>query len=306
MKINSLRSRLRLAQPHLSLSALSLISITTLLFALSQGDPLWAAINYTGCGGDTVAIQNGNFEAAVVVLVNQERAKEGLPPMKAIPELTAAARYHAADMAHDDYFSHDSKDQVNGNLIKVCSWSERVKAYYSNYRSLGENIAWGYGSPESVMQGWMNSSGHRRNILGSYTEIGVGYFDRNWVQDFGVRRSVAALIINREAIQTFAPEVTLYVHGDGDQMRLRNDDQDWSGWRNFQNEINWQLQNVSGERRVYIEVQQGGATVTGSDTIVLSSATAVTPTPVQPTPTATPVVLPPDMDETVYLPLVTR
>ncbi len=312
MSIASLRQR----------SALIIaLSLCTLLFLLPWSHVL-AESHFVGCGGTVVTAQNAIYEAEVVELVNQQRAEQGLPPMKLVAALTDAARYHAADMAEDKYFSHPTQDRVDGNLAEVCSWSDRIKGFYTGYWTLGENIAWGYASPEEVMQGWMASPGHRSNILGNYTEIGVGYFDSRWVQDFGERKSEAPLIINREAIQAFVPDVTLYIHGNGQQMRLRNDDQSWSDWQSFQPEISWTLQNVSGERRVEIEVQRGSKTVSGSDTIILNSTTSVTPTPAQPIatatavpptatpaqPTATPTlfVLPPDMDQSVYLPLVTR
>ncbi|MEZ4674253.1 MAG: CAP domain-containing protein [Caldilineaceae bacterium] len=295
--------RIRARLPLPLRAGVTVLSLTAILL---QWSPLWAEISYVGCGGEAVGVQNMTFESEVIALVNQERAHNGLPPMKSVPELTAAARYHAADMAQDDYFSHNSQDRVNGELTAVCAWSERIKGYYSDYRSMGENIAWGYGSPESVMQGWMNSDGHRANILGAYTEIGVGYIDNRWVQDFGERRSTVPLIINSEAVQTLSSQVTLYIHGSGDEMRLRNDDLPWGDWQAFQTEISWQLQNLSGERRVDIEVRKGSTILRSSDTIVLAGATAVTPTPPQPSPTATPVVLPPDMNETVFLPMVTR
>ena len=161
----------------------------------------------------------------------------------------------------------------------------------------------------------MNSPGHRANILGNYTEIGVGYIDSRWVQDFGDRKSSAPLIINREALQVFTPQVTLYLHGSGSEMRLRNDDQPWGEWQPFQAEFSWTLQPINGERRVDVEVRRGTSTVSGSDTIVLSGATAATSTPTPTTaaptatprpPTATPVILPSDLDETVFIPLVTR
>ncbi len=323
MSIGSLRQRTAITVA---------LSLCTLSFLLPWSRVL-AESNFSGCGGAVVAAQNVTYEAEVAELVNQRRAEEGLPPMKLVSALTDAARYHAADMTEDKYFSHPTQDRIDGNLTDVCSWSDRIKSFYTGYWTLGENIAWGYASPEEVMQGWMESPGHRGNILGSYTEIGVGYFNSRWVQDFGERKSEAPLIINREAIQTFIPEVTLYIHGSGQQMRLRNDDQNWSDWQSFQSEINWTLQNVSGERRVEIEVQRGSTTVIGTDTIVLNSTTSVTPTavqpiatatavqpiatatavpptatatPAQPTVTPTPFILPPDMDQSVYLPLVTR
>ena len=194
---------------------------------------------------------------------------------------------------------------MNGELVQVCSWSARIKSFYTGYWTLGENIAWGYRSPSSVMQGWMESAGHRSNILGDYTEIGVGYYNRVWAQDFGTRRSEAPVIINGEALQALSPQVTIYIHGDGQEMRLRNDDQPWGAWQPFQTEFSWTLPNLDGERLVSVEVRRGDTVVSGSDKIVFAGATGVTPTPT-PGPTATPIPLPPNMDERVYLPFVAK
>lgn len=290
------------------------IVLTAIIFCtgviLTVLQPWTTVLAYTGCGGAVAAAQNPTYEAQVVELVNQRRAEQSLPPMKIVPQLTDAARYHATDMTEENYFSHASQDLVNGDYVQVCSWSVRIKSYYTNSWSIGENIAYGYRTPEQVMQGWMESPGHRDNILGNYNEIGVGYVNNRWVQDFGTRRDEAPLIIEREAIQVLVPTVTLYVYGNGQEMRLRNDDQPWSEWRPFEHEFSWALQNINGERRVDIEVRSGESTLRSSDTVVLAGATAVTPTPIPPTPTATPtptpIVLPPNMNERVYLPLVVR
>ena len=114
-------------------------------------------------------IRNGNSpETEVVVLTNQERAKAGCPALTVNPQLTGAAEGHSADMAINDYFSHYSLD----------GWSPwaRIKETGYTYSLAAENIAAGYSTPAAVVQGWMNSDGHRANILNcSLTEIGVGY-----------------------------------------------------------------------------------------------------------------------------------
>lgn len=129
------------------------------------------------------------FEQEVVNLVNGERAQAGCGPLTPNAKLTAAARGHSQDMANNDFFSHTGS---NGS-----SPGDRVDAQGYNWSTWGENIAAGYSSPAAVMNGWMNSSGHRQNILNcNYTEIGVGYiFNANdtgsvnyrhyWTQVFG-------------------------------------------------------------------------------------------------------------------------
>ena len=113
--------------------------------------------------------QNAGTKASQVVnLVNQQRQKAGLSGLKSDSELTRLAQLKAEDMAAKGYFSHTSP--TYGSAFDMLK-----KAGYS-YRTAGENIAMGQETAESVMNGWMNSSGHRANILGSgYTKIGVGY-----------------------------------------------------------------------------------------------------------------------------------
>lgn len=269
---------------------------------------LLAESAYNGCGGEIVSPTNTAYEARIIELVNEQRAAQGLPPMKFNSSLTDAARYHAADMSQDDYFNHQTNDRSNGTLVKVCNWSDRLKVYYTIYSSLGENIALGYPSPESVMDGWMNSSGHRANILGNYREIGVGFYNNYWVQDFGSRNDTFPVIINKEAQQTNSPQVTLYIYGSWQQMRLRNDDDSWSDWQTFSQETPWTLRAINGERRVDVELRNSNTTVSTSDTIVLATTTAPQPTPTPlPTPQPTLTPQPPtDVKFFLYLPSVHR
>lgn len=121
-------------------------------------------------------------EEAVVRLVNQERAKQGLQPLTLSSKLTDLAEMKAEDMASKNYFSHTSP--TYGTPFQM------LQQYGVSYKSAGENIAAGQKSAEEVMKAWMNSSGHRANILNSsYTEIGVGYYGggsygTEWVQLF--------------------------------------------------------------------------------------------------------------------------
>lgn len=120
-------------------------------------------------------------EGSVAELTNKERAKVGCGPLRVDQRLVTAARRHSADMAANHYFSHTSK---NGD-----SFADRIQK--AGYPSPGaENIAMGYGTPAAVMTGWMNSSGHRANILNCKLKaIGVGVQTGSggpwWTQDFG-------------------------------------------------------------------------------------------------------------------------
>ena len=120
-----------------------------------------------------------SYENEVIRLVNDIRAENGLKPLTANWELSRVARYKSEDMSDNRYFSHTSP--TYGTPFQM------IKAFGLSYRSAGENIAYGYGTPAAVVNGWMNSSGHRANILNaSYTQIGVGYCASGnyWTQMF--------------------------------------------------------------------------------------------------------------------------
>lgn len=252
-------------------------------------------VAFPGCGGELVEPTDFGMEQQVAELVNQERAAVGLPPMKLVAGLSNAARYHAADMTHDDYFDHDSYDRINATLVKSCDWFQRIQAYYPSPRA--ENIAWGYRTPASVMNGWMNSSGHRANILGDYREIGVGLYEWRWVQDFGSRRDVYPLIINGEAASTDDPQVTLYLYGEWDEVRLRNDGGQWSEWSAFESQMTWRINATAGKHLVEAEVRNADATVSSSDSIDYVGID-------KPTPEASPSSAPTATEEPTSLPTV--
>jgi uncharacterized protein YkwD len=235
---------------------------------------------YTGCGGTIAPAFDAMYEQQVIDLVNAERAARGLPPFKLASALRGSARYHAADMVQDDYFEHDSYDRVGERLERVCSLWARIATYYEGARA--ENIAAGYATPESVMEGWMESGGHRDSILSaSYREMGVGYYGGGswghyWVQDFGLRDDVYPLVINREAATTDSVYVSLYLYGrEWDEVRLRNDDGAWSSWRPFANSIDWRLPCRAGEHTVWAEMRAGERRVTSGDAISLLAAPAL-------------------------------
>lgn len=121
------------------------------------------------------------LEASVLTLVNTERAKAGCKPVKSNSKLVLAARRHSQFMADTGKHAHDG--------IGDGTPQDRIEKAGYAWRGWGENIAWGYTSAASVMDGWMHSAGHKANILNcSYTEIGIGV-DRggiNWTQDFGI------------------------------------------------------------------------------------------------------------------------
>jgi uncharacterized YkwD family protein/spore coat assembly protein SafA len=127
---------------------------------------------------DNIKVQ----ENEVIRLVNVERAKYGLPALKANWELSRVARYKSQDMVNKGYFAHQSP--TYGSPFTM------MQSFGISYSSAGENIAKGQRTPAEVMNSWMSSPGHRSNILkASYTQIGVGLAkDKNgiacWTQMF--------------------------------------------------------------------------------------------------------------------------
>ncbi len=120
-----------------------------------------------------------DYEKEVVELVNEIRKEYGLSELKINTELCAVARAKSQDMKDNNYFSHTSP--TYGSPFDM------MKTFGISYRTAGENIAMGYSTPEAVVNGWMNSEGHRANILNaSYKEIGMGYVSNGnyWTQMF--------------------------------------------------------------------------------------------------------------------------
>lgn len=120
-----------------------------------------------------------SYEKEVVRLVNEIRRENGLNPLTEDWELSRVARYKSQDMLDNKYFSHTSP--VYGSPFTM------IKNFGLSYRSAAENIAKGQSTPKAVVNAWMNSSGHRANILNaSYKKIGVGYVKNGhyWTQMF--------------------------------------------------------------------------------------------------------------------------
>lgn len=119
------------------------------------------------------------MEQAVVELTNKEREKAGLAPLQVDSALMAAAREKSQDMKDKNYFSHTSPT--------FGSPFDRLKALGISYQAAGENIAKGQKTAQEVVTAWMNSEGHRANILDEkFTHIGVGFVKDGsiWTQQF--------------------------------------------------------------------------------------------------------------------------
>lgn len=132
-------------------------------------------------GGQTA--EQGSYAAKVLSLVNAERAKQGLSALTLDQNLSAVAYAHSKDMAQRSFFSHTNPDGQ--------SPFDRMKANGISYKTAAENIAVGQSSPEQVVSSWMNSEGHRKNILnGNFNKMGIGLYETQsgyryyWTQCF--------------------------------------------------------------------------------------------------------------------------
>ena len=114
-----------------------------------------------------------------IELTNAERRKNGLPDLKSDTKLSGVAQKKSEDMRQNNYFSHTSP--TYGSPFDM------MRDFGVTYKTAGENIAQGQQTPQQVVQAWMNSEGHRKNILSKdFTHIGIGY-DQNghhWTQMF--------------------------------------------------------------------------------------------------------------------------
>lgn len=139
-------------------------------------------------------VHAATFEEQVVSLINNERQKQGIPAFSSSEKLYQASLDHnnkMFDCSKTYSFNSCFKHQVT--LLNESTLMSRIKDMGYNPQSVAENIAWGYTTPASVVSGWMGSSGHRANILGSYKDIGCDYFDglsgsykgMYWTCDFG-------------------------------------------------------------------------------------------------------------------------
>lgn len=125
-----------------------------------------------------------DLEWQVYDFTNQQRVAQGLSPLTLNLTLNDVAEKHSVDMAVRSYFSHQGLDGSQ-------PW-DRMRAGGYNYSRAAENIAFGYPSAQEVVTAWMNSPGHRKNILDpNLKEIGVGFYNGYWTQNFGTAMQIA-------------------------------------------------------------------------------------------------------------------
>jgi hypothetical protein len=245
---------------------------------------------------DPLAWRGMRISPCLAVLVNEERLANGnLPPLKGVGLLDTAAEGHSTNMEDRDFFAHCDLDTMSTH-------GSRMTAAGYAWNAAAENIAAGYPTPQDAMAGWMDSPGHRANILSAtYREIGVGHvhdpndlanvrldgngncvadqtsgpFDHYWTQNFGRRDTVHPLIVERELYETVCAEVDLYTYGAGffSQMRFSNDGSNWSAWIPFSPVATWTLPaGASGTATVWAELGNGGGALhQATDTIRIAA-----------------------------------
>ena len=151
-------------------------------FALSALISLSAALPAAACDAPANAAQLAHV---LMLEINQERGRAGLPALRMSPQLTQAAQAHACDSARHNRMSHTGTDGSN--------FGQRIIRAGYNYRSATENVALGFPEPGQVLRAWMRSPGHRQNILARRpNELGLGVARgrdgrTHWVMKSGVR-----------------------------------------------------------------------------------------------------------------------
>ncbi len=235
----------------------------------------------------------------MVELTNQARWDNGmLAPYKQVDLLHETADGHSGRMGDADFFAHCDLYTKKSPFTRMTD-----AGYYWN--GAAENIAAGFSDAWNTILhpswGWMNSPGHRANILStSSREIGVGYhysgdgqtdrFDNGacelggsggpyghyWTQNFGRRNSVYPVVIEREQASTGSQSVELFVYGpsNASSMRFRNENGSWSNWVNYTPDYLWTLSSGNGVKTVYAQVSTGnsgsGSVYSASDQIDLN------------------------------------
>ncbi len=225
-------------------------------------------------------------EARTVYLGNLARRDNGVPPLRWNRELTRAARWFSWDSTENRPGGFCGHQDTNGN------WPDyRARAFGYLGWAGAENAFCGYVTPEYAIEGWMNSAGHRANLLDPNSrEIGLGTYRRDGngrgyvTQDFGHDPVYAPVVIENEAISTTTPDVDLYIYshatsggfaglGEATQMAFSNDPCFSDAvWEPYVAEKAWRLADGQGWRSVFVKTRDDyDRTSTSSDAIYLGA-----------------------------------
>ncbi len=225
-------------------------------------------------------------EANTVYLGNLARRDNGVPPLRWNLQLTRAARWFSWDSVENRVSYCGHQDTLGG-------WpGDRALTYGYLGGAGAENAFCGYVTPRQAIDGWMNSSGHRANLLDSGSrEIGLGYYRRGSTgpgyvtQDFGNDSAYAPVVIENEAISTTSPNVNLYIYdrstGGGfagyapATRMLVSNNASFSGaaWEPYSANKSWALAAGSGWRTVYVKTRDAfNRSMTASNSIYLGGS----------------------------------
>lgn len=229
-------------------------------------------------------------EMHTVYLGNLARRENDIPPLHWNAQMTDAARWFSWDSVENRPSGYCGHDDTLGRS----PW-ERVPAFgYQGYAS-AENCFCGYVTPEQAIQGWMDSAGHRANLLNpDHREVGLGYYRRDSdgrgyvTQDFGQDPVYPPVVVENEAINTTSPTVNLYIYnvasgggftrqGLATEMMVAND-MCFTGasWETYTAEKTWNLEPGTGWRTVYVKTRDTvGRTAVVSDSIYLGPSAPV-------------------------------
>ncbi|WP_298816972.1 CAP domain-containing protein [Chloroflexus sp.] len=230
-------------------------------------------------------------EAQTVYYGNLARRNQHLPPLRWNRQLTHAARWFAWDSVENRSAPYCGHQDTNGQ------WpSDRAPLFGYLGRSGAENAICGYATPQAAINGWLNSPGHRANLLNAdHREIGLGYYRRQSdgrgyiAQKFGNDPVYAPVVIEHEAPNTLNPDVALYIYqreakssfaalGPATEMMIStNSCFSGASWQPFATETRVRLPEGEGWRTVYVKTRDAaGATQVVSDTIYLGSQFPIT------------------------------
>ena len=225
-------------------------------------------------------------EARAVYLGNLARRDNGIPPLRWNLQLTNSARWFSWDSTENRSDGFCGHQDTNGNYPDSRA---RIFGYLGGAGA--ENAFCGYVTPEDAIQGWMNSSGHRDNLLDTNSrEVGLGYYRRESdgrgyvTQDFGSDPVYAPVVIENEALSTTTPNVNLYIYnrvttggfaglGTATQMMIGNDVCFAnSAWEPYTANRSWTLNSSPGWDSVNVKTRDVfGRTLTASDNIYLGA-----------------------------------
>jgi uncharacterized protein YkwD len=162
------------ARPNTRAALLAVTLSAASALALVEAPDALGARACQSASASPASVSKRTAVRATLCVLNAQRARLGVRPLRLDRRLSRAARRHARDMARRNYFSHDSLGGASFvDRIRRAGYLRRARSW-----TVGENLAWGTGrrsSPRSILAGWMNSPGHRANILnGSFSELGIG------------------------------------------------------------------------------------------------------------------------------------